>query len=307
MYVTGYASNAYELLDAMNNLLLSVGWKVLKSTQTTYSGKNVIDYLVWQGKGDGNDNIYLQAKIYEDDIKSIAIDSMAGYDEELDYFEQPGSIQSWLKADGEDKVDQPAMSLVQDELFYYWLFADTYRMIGVARLSIQYESFYMGFINPISAERQYPYPMYVAGNTSLKGAKWPDNESGSFVFPYKNSGFLRRADGTWRAFDAKPTEPDPYSQGSVFPYTAHNKQLIPNYKGKSESSIIQDNFLLIPALLQTTNPVDMSGLLRDVYWISGTRDLASEQTFEDVEKNTHICFDTKQLRDSNSYFSILMR
>ena len=148
--------------------------------------------------------------------------------------------------------------------------------------------------------------MYIAANTSVKGAGWTSNDSsGSFLFPYKNSGFLRRADGIWRSFSSKHLEPDPYSTGTVFPYNTHNKKLIPNYKGAGDSSIVQDNFLLLPVILQTTNPIDMCGILRDVYWVSGTRDLSAEQTFE-CEGSTYMCFDTKQFRDSNSYFCIKM-
>ena len=158
----------------------------------------------------------------------------------------------------------------------------------------------------MAGERQYPYPGYSAANTSVKGAEWTSNDSsGSFLFPYNNSGFLRRADGVWRSFSSRHLEPDPYSTGTVFPYNTHNKKLIPNYKGAGDSSIVQDNFLLLPVILQTTNPIDMCGILRDVYWVSGTRDLSAEQTFE-CEGSTYMCFDTKQFRDSNSYFCIKM-
>ena len=304
-YTTGYISTSYDLIEAINDLLLSVGWKSVVSDTTTYSGATRLCYGIWEGEGDGNDKIYIQAKIYDDDPKSIAIDSMAGFDPLLYYFEQPGSLQQWLKSDGETKVNQPCISVLENELMYYWLFADSYRLIGVYRMSIQYESFYVGFLNPIASERQYPYPMYVCGDASLLGNKWPSNPSGSFVFPYQKSGFVRRVDGTWREFVTKPLEPDPYSVGTVFPYNTHNKKLIPNYKGKSDSSIIQDNFLMLPIILQTTDPIDMLGLLRGVYWVSGTRDLAAEQTFE-CEGVSYIAFDTKQHRDNNSYFCIKM-
>ena len=62
---------------------------------------------------------------------------------------------------------------------------------------------------------------------------------------------------------------------------------------------------MLPIILQTTNPIDMLGLLRGVYWVSGTRDLSAEQTFE-CEGVSYIAFDTKQYRDNNSYFCIKM-
>ena len=246
-------------------------------------------------------------KIYDDDPKKIVLDSLAGFDKNLYYFEQPGSIQQWLKSTDEIRVDQPAFSLPVNELFYFWIFVDSYRLIVVTRMSIEYHSLYMGFIEPIASERQYSYPMYICGNTTfVKGADWNDCEHPSFVFPYQGSGMLRRVDGTWREFESKATMPEPNQQGSVFPYTAQNKQLIPNYKGKSDSSVAQDNFLLLPIVMRTENPVNMSGLLRGCYWISGTRDLSSEQTFV-CNDMTYIVFDTKQYRNSNSYFCIEMK
>ena len=114
-------------------------------------------------------------------------------------------------------------------------------------MSIVYESMYLGFINPVASERQYPYPMYVCGNTHKNGADWPNNQNGSFVFPQNRAGFLRRADGTWRVFNASKPNPSVSSDGTVFPYNAHNERLIPNYK--ESDAINQDNFLLLLFLL----------------------------------------------------------
>lgn len=304
-YVSGNASTIFDLLEAMDSLLLSVGWIKVDQEQREYLGENRLSYAVWQGTGDGNDKIYLQASVPPNNITDAYIDSLAGFDDKLLNFEQPGSIQQWLKSTGDEVVKQPKITVTSNELYYYWLFANTYRIIGVTRMSIQYESFYMGFINPIASERQFPYPMYVCGNGVATGGSWPNNSTGSFVFPYNGSGYLRRADGTWREFTAISTEPDPYSQGTVFPYNSHNKKLVPNYRGNASSSIEQNNFLLMPVILQTTNPIDMCGTLRGVYWLSGTRDLSAEQTFTYNEEQ-YITFDTKQLRDSNSYFAIKM-
>lgn len=300
-YGSGYVTNAYELIAKIDAVVTANNWKAVYQRMST---DNKLDLAIWEGIGDGNDKIYVEMRVL--DNERIVIDGLAGYDKYLDYYEQPGSIQQSLKATIDATVDQPMLHTTGNELFYYWVFVDNYRIICVTRMAIQYESLYAGLLLPIASERQYPYPMYIASNTSVKGAEWTSNDSsGSFLFPYKNSGFLRRADGVWRSFSSKHLEPDPYSTGTVFPYNAHNKKLIPNYKGAGDSSIVQDNFLLLPVILQTTNPIDMCGILRDVYWVSGTRDLSAEQTFE-CEGSTYICFDTKQFRDSNSYFCVKM-
>lgn len=308
-YVSGMAASIYDIIEEMDTLLQNVGWTREQRETSTWNGQTRTSYCLWKGIGDGNDKIYLQARIPTGQAQDMFLDSMTGLDPYLEYFEQPGSIQQWLKSYGYNdagtkvEVAQPKFTVTADERFAYWLFADQYRIVGIARMSIVYESFYMGFLNPIASERQYPYPMYVCGNGVATAGSWPSNQTGSFIFPKNNQGLLRRADGTWRVFDASVPNPDPDSQGTVFPYNAHNLYLVPNYH--SDDVIDQDNFLLIPVMLQTNNPIDVNGLLRDVYWISGTRDVASEQILT-YNMEQYIVFDTKQFRGANTYFAIKM-
>lgn len=309
-YISGIASSIYDVIEQMDSLLLSVGWSRVVTKNYTWGGVSRLGYAIWVGRGDGTDNVYIQARVRAGQGKDMLIDSMTGYDSHLEYFEQPGSIQQSLKSYGYDDSDnpvevaQPMFTVTEDERFAYWFFADTYRIIGICRMSIVYESFYMGFLNPISSERQYPYPMYIAGNTYYGGGSWsPSTQTGSFVFPKNNQGMLRRADGVWRAFNADKPNPSPDSVGTLFPYNAHNTSLVPNYH--DTATVDQDNFLIIPVMLQTTNPTDINGLLRDVYWISGTRDVASEQILTFNSKQ-YIVFDTKSDRGSNTYFCIKM-
>lgn len=303
MFVTGEGATIFDIIEAVDNLLQAVGWIRQDITTTTYDGNTRTSSCIWMGQGDGNDKIYIQARVPDGSNQDMYLDSMAGYDPKLYYFEQPGSIQQWLYSDGESEVKQPMFTVTGDERFYYWMYADTYRIVGIARMSIVYESFHMGFLNPIASERQYPYPMYIAGNGVATQGSWPSNKTGAFIFPKGNSGFLRRADGTWRAFQTTVPDPDPDSIGTVFPYNAHNKLLVPNFK--QEDAIEQDNFLLIPVMLQTNDPVDINGLIRDVYWVSGTRDVAAEQILV-YSGDQYMVFDTKQERGSNTYFCIKM-
>ena len=56
-------------------------------------------------------------------------------------------------------------------------------------------------------------------------------------------------------------------------------------------------------MLQTNEPIDIAGVLREVYWVSGTRDVSAEQilTYND---ESYVLFDTKDLRGSNTYFAV---
>lgn len=302
MYVTGNTYSIGILFDEIRKALVAVGWTPYKLSEDTY---------IYCGTGSGQDKIYIMISYHNLENK-IIIDSAVGYDDKLGFFEQPGCLQQYLKSEGkyddekenfapQYKANEPAFTITKNERFFYWIFVDTYRIIVVCRMSIVYESMYLGFLNPIASERQYPYPMYVCGNTVAGTKEWTAQGLGSFVFPNGGSGWLRRADGNWRAFNASKPNPSPSSIGTVFPYTSHNTKLIPNYK--ETDSINQDNFLLIPIMLQTNDPVDLNGLLRGCYWISGARDIDAERILQ-YDGRKFIVFDTQMDRGANTYFAI---
>lgn len=296
MYVTGAASSVKELFTAICNLFDSVGWTanvVAKDDDGSYSS------VIYCGVGSGKDVIYVHLSRKEDS-KHIIIDSCAGYDINLSGFEQPGSLRQWKKFTGNYEGTMPALSISDNQQFIYWLFLDSYRLIVICRMSIIYESMYLGFIDPIANERQYPYPMYIAGN-SLSTETWPSTKAGSFAFPNNGTGWLRRADGTWRQFECTPYFPSISTKGSVFPYICGNKKLISNY---SEIDLVnQNNFLLIPLMLMTSDPTDVCGILRGCFWISGTRDIDAERVLV-YNGSSYIVFDTKSERGTNSYFCV---
>ena len=66
-----------------------------------------------------------------------------------------------------------------------------------------------------------------------------------------------------------------------------------------------DNFILIPVILHTFKPIDICGIMQDVCWVSGTRDVSSEQLLT-FNSDSYIIFDTKTSRSENSYFAIKM-
>ena len=299
MYRTGMGNNIKDMYMAIHNGLVDVGWLVHPIHRDSDGD---VDEAVYEGTGAGTDKIYIMLSRYNTS-DSIMLDACVGYDTSLGFFEQPGSLHQYLKADGKKNPDIPKFVISNNERYYYWLFIDTYRVIVVCRMSIVYESMYIGFINPIASERQYPYPMYVCGNSHMNGSSWPNNENGSFVFPNNKCGWLRRASGEWRSFVCTKPDPSPSSDGTIFPYNSHNKKLVPSYT--ETDSVTQNNFLMIPIMLQTNNPQDLSGLLRNCFWISGTRDIDAERILV-YDAEQYIVFDTKQDRGANTYFVVKM-
>lgn len=301
----------FELLDNIIDVAQNDSWEIKRSYNLTYNGTSRVGGVLLRGVGDGNDNLYIHIGINPVNFKEFIVDSSAGLDNELEIWEQPGSIHQWNKVDDDvatglpvyKDAKIPSFSITDNEQFNYFIFSNTYRIIVVCKLSIDYQSMYLGFLNPISSERQYPYPMYIAGNNVVGATGWPSNITPSFVFPTKGSGWLRRADGVWRMFEAPySANISPNSLGALFPYDCNNTSLVPNYTEEVTTDV---DFLLMPIILHTNSPIDLNGLLINVYWISGTRDVAAEQLVV-IDGKQYMIFDAGQARGNNSYFCILI-
>lgn len=310
-YRYGQVTSMFELLDNIIDVAQSDSWEIKRSYNLTYNGTSRVGGVILRGVGDGNDNLYVHIGINPANFKEFIVDSSAGLDSELEIWEQPGSIHQWNKVDDDvatglpvyKDAKIPSFSITDNEQFNYFIFSNTYRIIVVCKLSIDYQSMYLGFLNPISSERQYPYPMYIAGNNVVGATGWPSNVTSSFVFPTKGSGWLRRADGVWRMFEAPySANISPNSLGALFPYDCNNTSLVPNYTEEVTTDV---DFLLMPIILHTNNPVDLNGLLINTYWISGTRDVAAEQLVV-IDGKQYMIFDAGQSRGNNSYFCILI-
>ena len=310
-YRYGQVTSMFELLDNIIDVAQSDSWEIKRSYNLNYNGTSRVGGVILRGVGDGNDNLYVHIGINPVNFKEFIIDSSAGLDSELEIWEQPGSIHQWNKVDDDvatglpvyTDAKIPSFSITDNEQFNYFIFSNTYRIIVVCKLSIDYQSMYLGFLNPISSERQYPYPMYIAGNNVVGATGWPSNVTPSFVFPTKGSGWLRRADGVWRMFEAPySANISPNSLGALFPYDCNNTSLVPNYTEEVTTDV---DFLLMPIILHTNSPIDLNGLLINAYWISGTRDVAAEQLVV-IDGKQYMIFDAGQARGNNSYFCILI-
>lgn len=320
-YRYGQVTSMFELLDNIVEVAQRDSWEIKHSYNLMYGGASRLGGVIMRGIGDGNDNLYIHIGINPDDITEFIIDASAGVDTNLEIWEQPGSIHQWNKIEDDastglplyvikDKQGNvvkpkpmPSLSITDSEQFNYFIFSNTYRIIVVCKLSIDYQSMYLGFLNPISSERQYPYPMYIAGNNVVGATGWPSNITPSFVFPTKGSGWLRRADGVWRMFEAPySANISPNSLGALFPYDCNNTSLVPNYTEEVTTDV---DFLLMPIILHTNSPIDLNGLLINAYWISGTRDVAAEQLVV-IDGKQYMIFDAGQARGNNSYFCVLI-
>lgn len=307
-YKYGQVSSMFDLLDNIIETAALDGWTNIRSYNLTYNSVSRLGGVILKSTGDGNDAIYIEIGINPVNFTEFILDSSVGEDTNLQIWEQPGSIQQWNKVEDDETTGLadytnkkvPAFSITDGEQFNYFIFSNSYRIIVVCRMAVYYQSMYLGFINPISSEKQYPYPMYVAGNNVVSTQVGGNSISDSFVFPSGGTGYLRRADGMWRIFNFPYSTNTVVGTEGVYPYDCNNTSLVPEYTSTVTTDV---NFLIMPVMLYTITPIDISGALRGVYWLSGTRDIASEQVIV-VDNVQYLVFDTGSARGNNSYFCI---
>jgi len=60
-------------------------------------------------------------------------------------------------------TNHPMLPLLDDTM-YYWFYSNRQRIMGIVKVSSNYESFYIGFGNRFGSPSQYPYPLLVIGS-----------------------------------------------------------------------------------------------------------------------------------------------
>lgn len=133
----------------------------------------------------------------------------------------------------------------------YWFAASGRRVIVVAKVSTQFESAYLGFLNCYMSPGQYPYPLVVGGSMAwtneppLTSNQWRYSYAGIEHRAFPMSDYfsttegkmgqlrLRKPDGVWAGFRSAYYQPTP---GAIWPYSGPGgnttmSNLLPNLDG----------------------------------------------------------------------------
>jgi len=263
---SGTVNSVAELLQAVASFLTTADnfsgneWQLMQPAVIDSSTKEVI----LKGVGDGKDEIYvgMQIKNQGEDQQNILLNGFAGYDANLEWYEQPGSIyQDCL----------PCIPLAKDVNLDYWLTASSSRFTLTVQMSNQYESAYLGFMKPIAIERQYTYPL-VVGGSAYDGVIWNNHGDAHSAYfkPYMNGGYsalcIRRPDGVWE-YGGNNLTTWPNNTSPMDTFTVY-------HKGESEPT--PEDHMLYPIILYEKSPTGMLGELDGVYWIGNRTDLAAK-------------------------------
>lgn len=328
------ATGIKELFDKLVNFLTDAGnfangnqWEMLSPSvlvgQSTNPDTGEInpgtEEVILKGKGGGTDSIYVGMKIERSQHQQdIVLNGYAGFDQHLEWWEQPGAI--WHKK-------LPIIPLAEDVAMNFWITANTKRFILVVEMSSQYESAYVGLMKPISIERQYAYPLVIAGSY-IQGGKWTSRSSGHNAFfnpgsdtysgigdyntalPAENgeentSSFrLRRPDGTWVSAininNAGKTMG--FEHLCLWPYNTNPKETYTVYRKKDEISKLEDN-MMYEIKLYESYPVGNIGVLDGAYFVGNRVDLAAKDTIV-YKDRTYKVFNNIFRREDDSYVAI---
>lgn len=296
--------NLLDFLTDESQMGTGKAWKLKDIAQPS----DFTDKCILMANGDGKDEIYVGISLKTDKDygqEDIRFNGYAGYDEGLKWEEQPGVIYH---------ATLPVIPLPRNAKFVCWVTANSRRFILVVQVSTQYESAYVGFLKPISVERQYPYPLVVAGS-AYDGVRWDSyadshscwtNPHGS---GYNTSFRLRRSDGTWESgLNTKGNQTT--SPLAVWPQNTSPTNILTVL----DESLTIENIAMYPEYVYEcgsgpntknigSDPIGIVGQLDGVYFVGNREDLSSKDTLI-YNNKPYMVFNNVDRRDNDEYFCI---
>lgn len=193
----------------LNCTFASNGWTALVDEVRTGSDRDVI----LQGSGGGTDEIFVGWRTFFDGSAGYynwELHGFTGYSASLPYPEQPGMSPG--EGDYDDVVHDSAVkpgaylvlaNAAGGDNISYWFSVTPYRILGEAKVGSSYFPFYLGFGNRFATAGEYPYPMLIAGSTSLystlvsTGMSALSDPSRSTLATARGPSIVYGVDGTW--------------------------------------------------------------------------------------------------------------
>lgn len=217
-----------------------------------------VSQYIWEGPGnDGLSAVLVGAHALERadvDYHDVEICAFSGYDAALPFYQQSGYHgRLWVP--------------LLNSSIPYWFVADGRRVVVVAKVGTQYESAYLGFLEPYFTPQQTPYPIALGGSLAL-GDTAPLWNSASLRYsnatdqhrafthadknawggPYYTQARARRPDGAWVGFYASRS--DSFTSPSI-----DEGWLWPLSQGMTNlETCIDGSYALFPVVLSDVAP-----------------------------------------------------
>ena len=224
--------------------VMTLPWRTLRAS----AGQNYI----WSAPGnDGLANIIVGVNRFlsvAGDYDDLQLLGAFGFDAGQGFTTQPGGN------------TEEYLPLLRVGSMPFWFCANGRRVVIVVKVSTNYQSAYLGFINTYASPSQFPYPLAIGGSMSWGNGvavalppvddprwRWSYNGTQMHAFPMAYNGTsldsfsqmrLRTPDGTWKGFDFNTA--DMGTPGKIWPYVGSMNNLRANLDG---------SYFLLPILL----------------------------------------------------------
>jgi hypothetical protein len=179
----------------------ALGWEINRDVVTTGSDRE----LMLQGDGGGTMEIYVGIRSFNDGGGSGAynweLGGFTGFASGSDWGSQPG-----VSPGGWDLAVNGAYVPLRNASITYWFFVNDRRIIVVAKVGTAYVNMYLGLINQLGTNTEYPYPLAVFGCNSTWNHLFSSSTGGygGMVDPIFNGNtsiqgpaFIRDVAGNW--------------------------------------------------------------------------------------------------------------
>lgn len=177
-YETGFAESHTDLLSKIHTFLTAT---MTPSGDRWISQRNITtanqEEVILKGVGSGTDSIYVGLKAYSDsqtDNYGLILNSYTGYNNVLDFYSQPGTMQL-----SDVMISMPLVKSVPAfaNAIKYWIVANSRRFIVVARTGSVYHQMYLGWGLPYGTPAQWPYPIIIGGSGAVSNTGVPVKQS----------------------------------------------------------------------------------------------------------------------------------
>lgn len=120
------------------------------------------NYLL-EGEGSGSDEIFVGIRSYEaTGAHNWELSGMTGYSSGSKFIDQPG-----ISPGRFDFSEHGHYVPLNNASLTFWIFVTGRRIAMVAKMGSTYVNMYLGLLNAFATEDEYPYPLMVAGCSSL--------------------------------------------------------------------------------------------------------------------------------------------
>ncbi len=170
----------------------------------TFNGVVGLRELILKGVGSGAEEIFVGARSYVDGggARNWELAGFTGYLPAEQWENQTG-ISPGRYDDDFSAQRGGAHILLSNTTMPFWLFVTSRRIVCWAKVGSTYSSMHVGLLNPFATVAEYPYPMYIAGQTNDPNLIFSSSgiANSSIADPITSNsrgpGLLRLASGSW--------------------------------------------------------------------------------------------------------------